>query len=179
MKLDTSVAPEIALLAGGLRAAAPRAAAPSAARPSGPAGSAVPAGAGPGGPAPAVPPTIGYLAACLRLLVADPQSWWDLVRFDPGRPLQAAVTPPAPGCEAWLLVLPPGYRGDGRQAEQGGQVACLVAGEVTEQAGSPPGLRGHPLRPGRIRVRGGDGPRTMTNAGSGYAVSLHVRAVAR
>jgi hypothetical protein len=34
------------------------------------------------------------------------------------------------------------------------------------------------LLPGRIRVRGRE-PRRMINSGSGYAVSLHARALAR
>jgi len=180
MKLDISVAPEIALLAEGLGAVARHrgTAAPGPAGEQGPAGSASPAGgAGASGPAPAAPPTVGCLAACLRLLVADPQSWWDQVRVDPGRPVRVAVAPPAPGCEAWLLVLPPGYRGDGQQPEQSGEVACLIAGEVSEQACSPSGGQARPLRPGRIRVRGAQEPRSMINAGSGYAVSLHARSL--
>jgi hypothetical protein len=239
MKLDTSVAPEIALLAEGLTAAA-RASAPGAAGPpgsagsadpagpSGSAGSADPAGTGLTGPAPAAPPTIGYLAGCLRLLAADPQRWWDLVRFDPGQPVRIAVAAPGPGCEAWLVVLPPGYRGggprrghegkaDGAAPEEGEgagpqrgrdrqgdtrepgrdgqadtpepaqdwQVACLVAGEVAERAGSPAGRAGspageqdRPLRAGRIRVRGRE-PRRLINVGTGYAVSLHARALSR
>ena len=143
MKLDTSVAPELALLARR--------------------------------PAPAAPATTGYLAACLRLLEADPQSWWDQVRFDPARPVQVAVAPPGAGCEAWLVVLPPGYRGDG-EAGPGWEVACLVAGAITEQTGGPDGP-GRPWRPGRIRVSGGQQPRRLVNAGSGYAVSLHARGV--
>ena len=166
MKLDTSAAPELDLLARGLDA-----------------------------PAPA---TVGNLAACLRLLEADPRSWWDLVRFDPDRPVRVPLAAPRPGCEAWLLVLPPGHRGDGQpepgqpgQPEPGPEVACLVAGAITEQASTPdapartrdtqvgtPDTRGRPLLPGRIRVRGRE-PRRMINSGSGYAVSLHARALAR
>src|ERR1700735_1617782 len=101
MKLDTSVAPELALLAGtfGLPAhdpAAGRGAAGALAATI--AGSA----AGPGGPDRSgpdrsgsdrnSPTTIGYLAACLRLTLADPQRWWDLVRFD----LRAPVHIPVP-----------------------------------------------------------------------------------
>jgi hypothetical protein len=137
MKLDVSAAPEIARLAHRRGAAAP--------------------------------PTIGRLAACLRLLEADPRSWWDLVRFDPDRPVRIPVAEPrtGTGCEAWLLVLPPGYRG-GDQPEHDWEVACLVAGVITEQPGRP-------LLPGRIRVRGGRQPRELVNAGGGYAVSLHAR----
>jgi len=174
MKLDTSAAPELDLLARG-----------------------------PGAPAPA---TVGNLAACLRLLEADPRSWWDLVRFDPDRPVRVPLAAPRPGCEAWLLVFPPGYRGNGQpepgqpepgQAEPGPEVACLVAGAILEQASTQNteahaqdtqvstqdtrdtrDTQGRPLLPGRIRVRG-RGPRRMINSGSGYAVSLHARALAR
>ncbi|HEY2578108.1 MAG TPA: cysteine dioxygenase [Streptosporangiaceae bacterium] len=150
MKLDTSAAPEIAILSGELDAAAE-------------------AGAIPG--APTGPATIGYLAACLRLLVADPQSWWGLVRFDPQRPVRIPVAAPGPGCEAWLLVLPPGHQGDGRPDGPDWAVACLVAGAMAEHTG--PGCR--PLSHGRTMVRGGRRPAGMVNTGSGYAVSLHAR----
>jgi hypothetical protein len=175
----------------------------------------------------------------LRLLAADPQRWWDLVRFDPGQPVRIAVAAPGPGCEAWLVVLPPGYRGAGPQRGQEGeadrpepddeeegagpqrgrdrrgdtpepgqdwQVACLVAGEVAEQAGSPGGQPGSPGgqpgspagQPGsagveqdRPRSVGGEQerplrpgrirvrgrePRRLINVGTGYAVTLHARA---
>ena len=126
---------------------------------------------------------LGYLAGCLRMLVAEPQSWWDRVRFDPDHPVHIAVTAPSPGCAAWLLVLPPGYRGDVPDWE----VACLVAGEMAEQVSTsrppgPPGTSGpssgwqtRPLSPGRTRVRGGAGPYRVINTGGGYAVSLHAR----
>jgi hypothetical protein len=120
----------------------------------------------------AVRPTVGYLAACLRILAADPRSWWDRVRFDPRHPVHIAVDAPSPRCAAWLLVLPPGYQGQTRDW----QVACLVAGEVADQAGTPERGRARPLSPGRIRVRGGGGglPQ-MINTGGGYAVTLHAR----
>jgi hypothetical protein len=151
MKLDTSVAPELAVWT-------------------------VPAppGPDPAGPGRVLPATVGYLAACLRILVADPQSWWDSVRFDPRRPVQVAVGAPSPRCEAWLLVLPPGYCGDGPQ-EQTWQVGCLVAGEMAERSAGPGGWQTRPLSPGRTRVRGGPGPYRMVNTGAGYAVSLHAR----
>ena len=142
MKLDVSAAPEIARLAQRRDTAAV--------------------------------PTIGRLAACLRLLEADPGSWWDLVRFDPARPVHVPVSQiggasgASAGCETWLLVLPPGYQGDERQPGTDWEVACLVAGAITEQPGGP-------MLPGRIRVRGGRRPGSLVNAGSGYAVSLHAR----
>ena len=167
MKLDTSVAPEIALIAVGQDAAANR-------RGTGPPGPAVPPGA-----ARAAPVTVGYLARCLRLLLADPQAWWDLVRFDPLGPVHVPVPAPGPGCEAWLLVLPPGLRGDEQPPQRRWDVACLVAGELAEPAGPPAGRRGRLLLSGRIRVRGGQEPRPMTNAGRGYTVSLHARPATR
>src|SRR5215472_15626643 len=122
MKLDTSVAPEIALLAAGRAAAADR----RVADPPGP--------AAPPGPATAAPPTVGHLARSLRLLVADPRGWWGLARFDPLQPVHVLVPAPAPGCEAWLLVLPPRHRGDRQQPQWRWDVACLVAGAIAGPA---------------------------------------------
>jgi hypothetical protein len=172
MKLDTSVAPEIALLAAGQDATAER-------RASGP-GPAAPSGrAAPSGPATATPPTVGYLARSLRLLIADPQSWRDLVRFDPLQPVHVPV--PAPGAvgETWLLVLPPRHRADGHQPQWRWDVAGLVAGAMAGPAGLPGGRPIRPLLCGRIRVRGSQDPHHMVNTGSGYAVSLHARSVIR
>jgi hypothetical protein len=122
--------------------------------------------------------TVGYLAACLRFLVADPGRWWDLVRFDPQHPVRIPVTAPAPGCEAWLLVLPPGFHGETTGQVPGGGVSCLVAGAVTEQAATPDGRRDRPLSPGRTRVHGSGGPSRLVNSGAGYAVTLHARPLA-
>lgn len=162
MKLDISVAPELALLAASHDAAAGR----RAAVPPGPA-----VRPGPADPARAAPATVGYLARCLRLLVAEPQAWWDLVRFDPLRPAHVPVPASGPGCEAWLLVLPPTRRGDEQQPQWRWDVACLVAGALA----GPAGRRSRPLTSGRIRVRGSMEPHHLTNAGRGYAVSLHAR----
>lgn len=163
MKLDTSVAPEIALLAAGLRDAAHHP------------GTSQDSLAGTTGPFRAGPATVGTLARCLQLLATDPRAWWDLVQFDPERPVRVAVGAPAPGCEAWLLVLPPGYHGNEPEPGQDGEVVCLVAGAITELAGLPGRRRGCPLPSGRIRVRGGREPRLLVNTGCGYAVSLHAR----
>lgn len=128
------------------------------------------------GPAsPAGPVTIGYLAACLRFLVSDPGRWWDLVRFDPQRPLIIPVTAPAPGCETWLLVLPPGHHGEAAGQAPSGGVSWLVAGGVTEQAAAAGRWQGRPLAPGRTMVHGGHGPSRLVNSGAGYAVTLHAR----
>jgi hypothetical protein len=167
MKLDTSAAPELALLT------APPAAVP----PAGPVATApgrdTPGVAGPV----AGPVTVGYLAACLRVLVTDPGRWWDLVRFDPQRPVRIPVAAPAPGCESWLLVLPPGHHGEVPGLPPRGGVSCLLAGGVTERAGPPGGRQDRPLGPGRIRVHGGRGPSRLVNTGAGYAVTLHARPV--
>jgi len=162
MKLDISVAPEIALLAGAPVAAADR-------RPAGPPGPA----AWPGSPGPvrAAPVTVGDLARCLRMLVAEPQAWWDLVRFDPLRPAHVPAPASGPGCEAWLLVLPPARHGGEQPQQWRWDVACLVAGAIA----GPAGRRSRPLIAGRIRVRGSREPHHLTNVGRGHAVSLHAR----
>jgi hypothetical protein len=194
MPLDTSAAPELALLAAPPQPAPPQPSAHavtvsgSAALDDGVPGAIVPGtgapdvgatAAGPGMGALAEPVTVGYLAGCLRLLVADPWRWWDLVRFDPRHPVRVPVTTPAPGCETWLLVLPPGFHGEAPgQASRGG-VSCLVAGAVTEQTAAAPGdWRDRPLPPGRTRVHGSDGPSRLVNSGAGYAVTLHARPLA-
>ncbi|HEY2441922.1 MAG TPA: hypothetical protein VGI31_02185 [Streptosporangiaceae bacterium] len=185
MKLDISVAPEIARLA---EIQAPAFTGPGAALPAWPSrvvgeggavGSAGPGSAGPalrGGPAGDRPATVGYLAGCLRRLVADPQAWWWLVRFDPRQPVRVAVPAPEDGCEAWLLILPPDYRGDGPGRDGGWQVACVIAGEpATADRGRAPRSQPRPLRPGRVRVSGAAQPGRMVNAGLGYAITLHAR----
>jgi hypothetical protein len=151
MKLDTSAAPELTLLT------VPDAPVP-----------AVPA-------APAGPVTVGYLAGCLRMLVADPGRWWDLVRFDPRNPVRIPVAAPASGCEAWLLVLPPGYHGEVPGQPPPGGVSCLLAGAVTERVSTAAGWRDRPLTAGRTRVHGGPGPARLVSTGAGYSVTMHAR----
>jgi hypothetical protein len=164
MKLDLSVAPEIARLAGR----------PGSGLAEGQAG--LPGFDGrPGGPGRfcGARTTAGYLAGCLVRVVAEPQHWHRLIRFDPREAVHAAVTAPYPGCEVWLLVVPPGYHDDART--RGWEVACLIAGEMAEQASTPDGSVARPLRPGRIRVRGEHSHGQMTNVGPGYAITLQAR----
>jgi hypothetical protein len=123
-----------------------------------------------------VPRTDGRIAAALTELAATPQRWWDLVRFDPERPVRLPV-PGEPG--AWLLVLPPGTAVDCDC-----QQATALAGEATEAPGDPAGQdraagRGAqpgPLRPGRVRVHGAGTPHRLHAAGPGYSVTLHAAA---
>jgi hypothetical protein len=107
------------------------------------------------------PRTAGQLAGDLADLAASLERWWDLVRFDPDRPLRIPV-PAAPG--TWLLVAPPDT-----EACCDCRYATLLAGEAVET-----GSRGgRPLRPGRVRVHGpGNGHRLRT-AGLGFSVTLH------
>ena len=135
MNTDLSVAPEIALLA------APLVPAQTDAQP---------------------PRTDGRLAADLADLAAAPQRWWDLVRFDAGRPLRIPV-PGAPG--AWLLVLPPGSA-----AECDCSQATALAGEAVETSGAGPA---RPLRAGRVLLHGSRAPHRLLAAGHGYSVTLH------
>ncbi|HEY1669050.1 MAG TPA: hypothetical protein VGG54_25420 [Trebonia sp.] len=121
----------------------------------------------------AAPRTDGRTAGDLADLAATPQRWWDLVRFDSGGPARIQV-PDAPG--TWLLVLPPGATAD-CDCEQ----ATALAGEAVETAGARPASDGqagtaavpHPLRPGRVRVRGTRAPHRVRAAGPGYSVTLH------
>ena len=127
----------------------------------------------PAQPATAVPDTDGRTAGALAELAATPQRWWDLVRFDPERPVRLPV-PGEPG--AWLLVLPPGTAVD-CDCEQ----ATALAGEAVESAATrlPVGgqastaAAGRPLRPGRVRVHGTRAPHRVRTAGPGYSVTLH------
>lgn len=196
MNLDISVAPEIARLA---ESQAPALTGPGTTLPAWPSRAAAPAdsastdpaSAGPalrGGPAGDRPATVGYLAGCLRRLVADPQAWWGLVRFNPRQPVRVAVPAREDGCEAWLLILPPGYRGDGpvcggpigggavggdgSARDDRWQVACVIAGEpAMADRGRPP----RSLPPGRVRVSSTGQPGRMVNAGLGYAITLYAR----
>jgi hypothetical protein len=109
-------------------------------------------------------PTLGALSRELARLAATPQRWWDLVRFDPERPIRIPLPgDPAHQHEAWLLVMPPG-----------GSVDCachlgtLIAGEAAEDTAR--------LRPGRILVHGSRRAHAIRGVGQEYSVSLHVGA---
>jgi len=151
MNADISVAPEIAQLERG-RSWLP-----------------VPQPAAAGQPA-----TVGALSGELTRLAATPQRWWDLVRFDPDRPVRITL-PAGPGHEAWLLVMPPGAAGECRCG-----LATLIAGEAAEEAGGEAGAPGRPaapLRPGRVLVHGTpDRGHAVRSGGRGYSVTLHARA---
>jgi hypothetical protein len=119
--------------------------------------------------------SVGYLAGCLGLLAAEPQRWWELVRFDPATVLRIPVAAPRPGCAAWLLVVPPGA---GDEGVAGWEAACLIAGEMAERASTPDGPVTRPLRAGRIRVRGErshQDRKGLVNTGTGYAIVLTAR----
>jgi hypothetical protein len=160
VNLDVSVAPEIAQLIEPRRA--------------------------PYGP----PPTVGRLAAQLRLITASPERWWGLVRFDPGQPVRVTI-PTGSWSEAWLMIIPPSRRdrraGDGAGRASGAECACevvaVVAGEVTEVTEVPgaPGAGGNngnnevaaPLLPGRVRVHAPGHSHRVVNLGRTYAVTMH------
>jgi hypothetical protein len=121
--------------------------------------------------------SVGYLAGCLGLLAAEPQRWWELVRFDPGAQVVIPVASPRPGCETWLLVVPPGSGDEDTAASWQGaswEAACLIAGEMAERASTADGPVTRPLRAGRIRVHGErhQGRDGLVNTGSGYAIVL-------
>lgn len=110
--------------------------------------------------------TDGHVAADLADLAADPQRWWDLVRFDPAGPVRI----PVPGAPAtWLLVLPPGSAAgcDCRQA-------TAIAGEAAETCGTAGADRR--LRPGRVLLHGTRARHRLRAAGHGYSVTLHWKA---
>ena len=120
-----------------------------------------------------LPRTDGRIAGDLADLAAAPQRWWDLVRFDPRRPVRI----PVPGVpDIWLLVLPPDTVTDCDCLQ-----ATALAGEATEApdelvAGAPlgRGARPSPLRTGRVRVHGTGTPHRLRAAGPGYSVTLHI-----
>jgi hypothetical protein len=111
----------------------------------------------------AVPQTAGRAAGDLADLAAAPRRWWDLVRFDPDRPVRLPV-PEAPG--TWLLVLPPGTTADCDCRQ-----ATVLAGEALETAVD--GISVRPLRPGRIRVHGTHTGHRLRAGSNGYSVTLH------
>jgi hypothetical protein len=162
-----SVAPEIAILAGG-----------SLLIPAQPTRAATPGQEG-------TRPTLGTLARQLRLLAAAPERWWGRVRFDPDRSVRIEVED-RPEYRAWLVVLPPAQAGQQSAGQQSagqpsagqasaGQdcdcdVATVIAGEATDGGpGSPV------LRPGSTRVHGQR--HRLRGHGAGYSISLHARAV--
>jgi hypothetical protein len=108
--------------------------------------------------------TLGTLARHLRRLAATPDRWWGLVRFNPDRLVKIEVED-QPEYGAWLVVLPPGHRGQECDCE----VAMVIAGEATE--GAPASAV---LRPGPTRVHGQ--PHWLRGQGAGYSISLHARA---
>jgi hypothetical protein len=118
----------------------------------------------PAAPATAAPMTLGELSRRLKMIAANPERWWGLVRFEPDRPVTVAVEDCA-SYRAWLVVLPPGDAGQGCDCE----VATMIAGEATEGTDS-----GAVLRPGPVRVHGG--PHGLRGQGTGYSISLHARA---
>jgi hypothetical protein len=110
------------------------------------------------------PLTLGTLSRALRTIVATPERWWGLVRFDQDRSVSVVVEECA-SYRAWLVVLPPGGPGQGCDCE----VATMIAGEAIEGTGD-----GAILRPGPVRVHGGR--HDLQGRGTGYSVSLHARA---
>jgi hypothetical protein len=146
LNTDLSVAPEIAQLAAPFRAVRPDIAAPR---------------------------TDGRTAADLADLAAQPQRWWDLVRFDQEGPVRIPV-PGAPG--TWLLVLPPNAAADCdcRQATAlAGEAQETVLPETVLPETGSAGTAIRPLRPGRVRVHGTAAPHRLRTAGHGYSVTLH------
>ncbi|HMD25523.1 MAG TPA: hypothetical protein VKH61_15600, partial [Streptosporangiaceae bacterium] len=116
--------------------------------------------------------TVGTLARRLRSIAANPERWWGLVRFEPGRPVQITVEECA-AYRAWLMVLPPGDAGQSCDCD----VATMIAGEATE--GTPASAV---LRPGPVRVHGERHGKQhgeqhgLHGRGTGYSISLHARA---
>jgi hypothetical protein len=111
--------------------------------------------------------TLGALAGRLRSIVATPERWWGLVRFDPGRSVKIMIEE-STSHQAWLVVLPPGGAGQGCDCD----VATMIAGEAAE--GTPDTTV---LRPGPVRVHGQQyGMHVLRGRGAGYSISLHARA---
>ncbi|HEY4464749.1 MAG TPA: hypothetical protein VGN41_18945 [Streptosporangiaceae bacterium] len=178
MNLDVSVAPEIAQLIDPRRAPGGIPHVPGATtgphRPGA-------ANGGDAGDAPAQRPTVGRLAAELRLITASPERWWGLVRFDPDQPARVSI-PAGPWYEAWLMIIPPSRRGvRAGGAECRCEMVTVVAGEVTEAAAvteapaAPDAPEARPLLPGRVRVHGAGAPHRVVNLGRTYAVTMHAR----
>jgi hypothetical protein len=164
---DMSVAPEIARLAEAVLLVPSQ----QAVKPRGP--QALPAPPTPGSPqhpdaaataATAAPLTLGALARRLRAIVAAPERWWGLVRFDRDRSVKIMIEECA-SYQAWLVILPPGDAGQSCDCD----VATMIAGEATE--GAPSSAI---LRPGPLRVHGQR--HGLRGRGARYSISLHARA---
>jgi hypothetical protein len=114
-------------------------------------------------------PTIGVLAAELRVIADNPQRWWGLVGFKPGRYEKIGLG--GQGFAAWVMVLAPGDPGHYCDCD----VMTLIAGEVAEESVADGGGVTTALQPGRVRVHGQGQVHQIRAIGDGYAVSLHVR----
>jgi hypothetical protein len=112
-------------------------------------------------------PTVGQMAAVAEDLLARPSAWWHLVRFD-GTPV---CVPGAGDIDARLVAWERGFtpRHPFLAATTAQEVIAVVAGELS--------IGGEPLRPHRVRVRGGLHAPALANHGRGFAISLHVRAL--
>lgn len=111
------------------------------------------------------PPTIGLLAARVHALAARPADWWRLIGFDDAGPVRVPLAADG-GVPVWLTTWPPGH-----DAALDARVSTLIAGELTEVLITPDGVTERPLRANRVRVHAA--PRTLTNPGPAYAVTLH------
>lgn len=121
------------------------------------------------------PPTVGRLAALVHDRTARPETWWHLVRFDPAAPARVPLDG-ADGAGLWLIAWPPGYGTEAHaHAHDCGQVAILIAGELTEVTLTPHGGTERRLTVGRVRVHGGGHLHRLANPGPAYAVTLHAR----
>lgn len=141
---DMSVAPEIARLAETALLVPPQTAVPEEAAPA--------------------RLTLGTLARQLRIIAANPERWWSLVRFERDRPVTISVDE-HPSYQAWLVVLPPGHSGQSCDCD----VVTMIAGEAIEGDHSSA-----ILRPGPLRVHGQR--HWLRGQGTGYSISLHARA---
>jgi hypothetical protein len=120
-------------------------------------------------------PTVGRMAARIHTLAARPTDWWDLVSFDPERPVRVPLDGgdgDGDGVQLWLTTWPPGSRSEADH-HRGTEVVMLTAGVLTEVTVGPNGGTERTLGPSRLRVHGSGNAHELRNQGPTYAITIH------
>ena len=109
------------------------------------------------------------LAALVRAVAADVESWRPIVRFEPDAPVRLPLAVPDPDVELWLTGWLPGQSAEPVPAGRGHGAFAIAGGLLTEYSAS--GSR--TLLAGQTRVFGPGYTHRLANTGSQPAISVH------